>query len=153
MDAYIGEIRMFAGSFAPQGWLFCDGQILSIAQHTSLFALLGVTYGGNGATTFALPDLRGRVPIGEGQGQYLSAYSLGEAGGAEHLTLMPNQIPAVGIPATSQIIHQNTGDSSGGDITVLSPVPSQQPFYNMQPFLAINFIIAVSGEFPSREVN
>ena len=146
MDAFIGEIRMFAGNFAPQGWMFCQGQILPIEQFTSLYSLLGTFYGGNGVTTFALPDLRGRVPIGTGQGQQLSWYNIGQSGGAEHLTLISSQIPA-----TAQVLHPNTGDSSEGELAVLTPGASEQPFYNMPPFLAINFIIAVAGIYPPRE--
>src|SRR5436305_2548610 len=93
-DAYIGEIRMFAGNFAPRGWATCDGQILPIAQNTALFSLLGTQYGGNGQTTFALPDLRGRVPIHYGQGPGLSPYDIGEAAGTETITLTQNEIPA-----------------------------------------------------------
>ena len=88
-DAYIGEIRMFAGNFAPNGWAFCNGQILAISQNTALFSLLGTTYGGNGVSTFALPDLRSRVPIHFGQGPNLSYVSLGEMGGAETVTVVP----------------------------------------------------------------
>ncbi len=94
MEAYIGNVLLFAGNFAPRGWLFCDGQILSISQHTALFSILGTTYGGNGTTTFALPDLRSRVPVGIGQGPGLSPIVLGQMGGAETVTLNANQIPA-----------------------------------------------------------
>src|SRR3712207_1329671 len=90
----IAEIRMFAGNFAPRGWAFCQGQILSIAQNTALFSLLGTTYGGNGQTTFALPDLRGRVPMQPGQGPGLSSHNLGEQGGSETVTLISSQMPA-----------------------------------------------------------
>ena len=94
MDEYLGMIKIFAGNFAPRGWAFCSGQILSIHQNTALFSLLGTTYGGNGQTTFALPDLRGRAPIAFGQGPDLSSYALGETGGVEKVTLLTTEIPA-----------------------------------------------------------
>ena len=90
-EPFLGEIRLFPYNFAPRGWAFCNGQILSIAQNTALFSLLGVTYGGNGQTTFALPDLRGRVPVSAGQGPGLSNYILGQTGGTENVTLLQNQ--------------------------------------------------------------
>src|SRR5512132_2194680 len=93
-DPFIAEIRLFAGNFAPRGWATCDGQLLSIAQNTALFSLLGTTYGGNGQTNFALPDLRGRAAIHQGQGPGLSQYVLGEVGGLENVTLITTQIPA-----------------------------------------------------------
>src|SRR3982074_103263 len=93
MDGYIGEIRMFAGNFAPRNWATCDGQLLAIAQNTALFSILGTTYGGNGQTTFALPDLRGRGPTHAGQGPGLTNHVLGETGGAENVTLTVGQIP------------------------------------------------------------
>ena len=92
-ESFIGEIRLFAGNFNPRGWMFCHGQLLSIAQNTALFALLGTTYGGNGQTTFALPDLRGRLPVHFGQGAGLSQVQLGEVSGTEHVTLLATQIP------------------------------------------------------------
>src|SRR6478672_10112699 len=93
-EPFLAEIIMFAGNFAPRGWAFCQGQILSIAQNTALFSLLGTTYGGNGQTTFALPDLRGRVPVGTGQGPGLSNYDLGQVSGSESVTLTVSQMPA-----------------------------------------------------------
>src|SRR5690349_13883210 len=92
-EPFIGEIIMFAGNFAPRGWAFCQGQILSIAQNTALFSILGTTYGGNGQTTFALPDFRGRVPVGQGQGPGLSSYVLGEVSGTESTTLLTTNMP------------------------------------------------------------
>lgn len=94
MEGYIAQIILFAGTFAPRGWAFCQGQILSISQNTALFSLLGTTYGGNGQTTFALPDLRGRAPIGTGQGPGLSSISLGQMAGTENVTLLITQLPA-----------------------------------------------------------
>lgn len=110
MDEFIAIIKMFGGNFAPRGWAFCNGQILSIAQNTALFSLLGTTFGGNGQTTFALPDLRGRVPIHPGQGPGLSPYSLGQVAGSENTTLTSQQMP--------QHIHafaQPTTSSDGND--------------------------------------
>src|SRR4051794_10683767 len=92
-EPFIGEVIMFAGNFAPRGWALCQGQLLSIAQNTALFSILGTTYGGNGQTTFALPDLRGRVPLGQGQGPGLSSYVLGEVAGNENVTLISTQMP------------------------------------------------------------
>src|SRR5215207_9632471 len=103
-EPFIGEIRMFGGNFAPRGWAFCEGQLLSIAQNTALFSILGTTYGGNGTTTFALPDLRGRVPIQPGQGPGLSPYTLGQMSGQENVTLLITNIPA----------HTHTLGASGG---------------------------------------
>ncbi len=96
-EPFLGEIIMFAGNFAPRGWALCQGQILSIAQNTALFSILGTTYGGNGQTTFALPDLRGRVPVGQGQGPGLSSYTLGEVTGTESTTLLSNNLPTIPI--------------------------------------------------------
>jgi microcystin-dependent protein len=100
-EAYLGEIRMFGGNFAPKGWATCDGQLLAISQNTALFAILGTTYGGNGQTTFALPDLRGRRPVHQGQGRGLSSYTLGEMGGTENATLTTQNMPAHNHPATA----------------------------------------------------
>src|SRR5664279_958928 len=94
MESFLASLLIFAGNFAPRGWAFCNGQILSIAQNSAVFALIGTTYGGNGTTNFALPDLRGRVPIHAGQGPGLSLYSLGQSGGTENTTLLATQIPA-----------------------------------------------------------
>src|SRR3954471_16965067 len=98
MDPLLGSIILFAGNFAPRGWALCQGQILSIAQNTALFSILGTTYGGNGQTTFALPDFRGRCPVGQGQGPGLSSYSLGQQAGTESVTLVSNNIPPLSIP-------------------------------------------------------
>lgn len=164
---FIAEIVMFGGNFAPRSWAFCQGQILSIAQNTALFSLLGTTYGGNGQTTFALPDLRGRVPIQPGQGPGLTPRVLGEQGGQENVTLLTTQIPAhthsLGattaaagdtIP-TGNILSEGSFYHAPPANTTLSPTAigptgGSQPHNNMQPFLAINFIIATQGIFPSR---
>ena len=165
----IGEIRMFAGNFAPRSWAFCNGQLLSIAQNTALFSILGTTYGGNGQTTFGLPDLRGRVPVSSGQGPGLSSYTLGEQGGVEAVTLLSTQIPAHthGIGANSGLGTQaapgNTryiaasdrrdnqfADSSNTSLAPTTSAGGSQPHSNLQPYLTVNFIIALQGIFPSR---
>lgn len=164
---FIGEIVMFAGNFAPRGWSFCSGQTLSIAQNTALFSILGTTYGGNGQTTFALPDLRSRVPIHPGQGPGLSSYSLGQQGGSENVTLTVPQMPAhnhtlnANNGASNDTIPTNAFFSEGGLYTTnaanvqMNPATigltgGSQPHPNIQPYLAINFIIALQGIFPSR---
>jgi len=114
MEGYIAEIRMFAGNFAPRGWAFCQGQIMSIAQNTALFSLLGTTYGGDGQTTFGLPDFRGRVAVGTGQGPGLSSYDLGQVGGAENTTLLATNMPSHthSFSATaSMACHSGAGDA------------------------------------------
>ncbi|AGC41676.1 phage tail collar domain-containing protein [Myxococcus stipitatus DSM 14675] len=171
-DQFIGEIRIFAGNFAPQGWALCEGQILSIAQNQALFAILGTTYGGNGQTTFALPDLRGRYPMQSGQGPGLSPRALGEQGGVETVTLISTQMPA---HTHSLNVSSQDGDTETPVGTVLAadteatatnyrsaPIDGtmnpmaigiaggSQPHQNMCPFLVLNFIIALEGVFPSR---
>lgn len=166
---FIGEIRMFGGNFAPRGWAFCNGQLQSIAENTTLFSLLGTTYGGDGQTTFGLPDLRGRVPIHFGQGAGLSARNMGEAGGAETVTLTVATMPAhTHLPAASTAAGTQTSPnggvwsaagqlrySSGSPAAALNPGAASlagggQPHENMVPFTAVSFIIAVEGIFPSR---
>lgn len=175
-DPILGEIRMFAGTFAPRGWAFCDGQLLSISQNTALFSLLGTTYGGDGRTTFALPDLRGRVPIHAGNGPGLSPRQLGQKGGVENVTLNINQIPShnhaatIVLPADSTVGTSDKpqgmyparnaaaipqyGDSlnaalAGGSVTI-SNSGGNQAHENMQPFTTVHYIIALQGIFPSR---
>jgi microcystin-dependent protein len=169
---FLGEIRMFGGNFAPRGWAFCNGQILSISQNTALFSLLGTTYGGNGQTTFALPDLRGRVPNHFGQGPGLSNYTQGQVGGTENVTLLQSQLPAhshsvnavaaggnQASPAGALPAIESTGtslnfSSSAANTTMnaatISNTGQSQPFPVIQPYLTINFIIALQGIFPSR---
>ena len=132
MQSYLGDIRMFPGNFAPRGWMFCDGQLLSIANNRTLYSLLGTTYGGDGRTTFALPDLRGRVPIHAGQAPHLTYHQPGERGGSEQ--------------TKRQAMQMKSG--SGTDATVLSG--NQAEANNMQPYLAVNFIIALQGHIPPR---
>jgi microcystin-dependent protein len=164
---YLSEIQLFACNFAPRGYAFCSGQILPIAQNTALFSLLGTTYGGNGQTTFALPDLRGRVPVHPGQGPGLSNVSLGEVGGVETVTLTANQMPAHshtanGTQAAATSTRPSGNVPSGGG--AYNPTPDgstlasgfigstggSQPHENHQPYLGLNFCIAVEGLFPSR---
>jgi microcystin-dependent protein len=169
-EPFIGQIMLFAGNFAPRGWAFCNGQLLSIAQNTALFAILGTAYGGNGQTTFALPDLRGRVPVGPGEGTGLSNRTLGEQGGAEAVTLTTAQMPvhnhaanaAAGTgtsttPANNVLAGSSQRDaiyaSSPGTTmhpATISAVGESQAHPNMQPYTAINYIIALEGIFPSR---
>ncbi len=133
MDPMLGEISMFAGNFAPRGWAFCNGQVLQIRDNQALFSILGTTYGGDGRTTFALPDLRGRAPIHAGRGPGLqTSYRLGQKGGAETLVHPPT------VPINS---------SSSGRARVIN---AANPISNMQPFLSVNYIIAVQGTYPSR---
>lgn len=168
MDFYMGQIILFAGNFAPQGWAFCDGSLLSIAQNSALFSLLGTTYGGDGQTTFALPDLRGRVAVGAGNGPGLSSYPLGMVGGEEQVTLTTNQMPlhshavnASGgegassspqgnLPAATEgaSYDANAGTQMGQNM--IAPVGGNQPHDNRQPMLALNYLICVQGLYPSR---
>lgn len=171
-EPFIGQITLFAGNFAPRGWMFCQGQILAIAQNTALFSILGTTYGGNGTTTFALPDLRGRAPIQQGQGPGLPPYQLGQMGGEPAVTLIITQMPAHN---HALMVDPNSGDqttpqghvlgaeASGATAFYSASNPSammnpaaigltggNQPHDNMSPYLAINYIIAVEGIYPSR---
>lgn len=167
-ESFIGEIRMFSFDFAPRGWANCSGQIMSIAQNTALFSLLGTTYGGNGVQTFALPDLRGRVPLHQGQALGGSSYTMGEQGGMESVTLYANQIPqhthamqAAGaattgdpdgaLPAISAVSKPyRSGPPSAQLATATGLSGGSQPHTNMQPYLTINFSIAIQGIYPSR---
>lgn len=170
-DPFIGEIKMFAGTFAPVGYAFCDGQLLPIAQNTALFSLIGTTYGGDGQTTFALPDLRGRAPIHEGQGSGLTSRQLGSGGGTENNTLTVNQMPAHShsLVAVSTAGNQNSptnnllgdttafdkeySDASGNTTMNSSAIGNTgggQQVNNMQPYRVINYIIALQGVYPSQ---
>lgn len=171
-EPYIGEIRMFGGNFAPLGWAFCNGQLLSISAYDALFALLGTTYGGDGVTTFGLPDLRGRMPISQGAGPGLSPRALGEVGGAEQVTLTVAELAAhthvalssaqpgmSGSPkgftwAASSTLTPYSSDASQTQPMAAGAVGSQggsQPHDNMMPYLVINFIIALEGIFPQQQ--
>lgn len=203
-DPFLGEIRMVGFNYAPRGWAFCDGHLLSIAQNTALFALLGTMYGGNGQTTYALPDLRGRSPVGMGQGPGLSGISQGEVGGVENVTLLASQMPAHnhGVPATNSPVSVSgqvavpvstdtaavaspanavpAATSSGGrPFSLYNASPSgnatlapfnvtlngstnssasetgvaggSQPLPIRNPYLGVNFVIALEGIFPARD--
>jgi len=165
MNPFIGQMIMFGGNFAPRGWAFCHGQLLPIAQNTALFSILGTTYGGDGRTTFALPDLRGRVAIAPGRGPGLPTYNLGQRGGSETNTHTILNLPshnhgvAVGINTGAAgedegtlgatPIYAETGNAQYPGVTV-SNTGGQQPVNNMAPFETLNYIIALQGTFPSR---
>jgi microcystin-dependent protein len=157
---YIGEIRMFAGSFAPDGWAFCDGTLLSISEYETLFQLLGTTYGGDGQATFGLPDLRGRAAIGVGTGPGLSTYVLAEQGGVEEVTLTMQQLPTHRLPGSTTEMRTRTHPQAGSSLatggayagtpdTTMGPAVGGQPHENMPPYLVVCFIISLFGIFPS----
>lgn len=186
-DPFIAQIILFAGNFAPRGWAYCEGQLIAIAQNNALFSLLGTTYGGDGRSTFALPDLRGRVPVQQGNGPGLHTWRLGQRGGKETTELTINELPShnhQAVPAPS--VATMHGDGTGADEnSPLDGVPGQaanniyssnapgvtfspdtisvvpgkvdilnrggsRPFSNIQPTLALNYIIAMTGTYPSR---
>jgi microcystin-dependent protein len=168
-DPYLSEIRIFSGNFAPRGWALCDGAALPISSNTALFSLLGTTYGGDGISTFKLPDLRGRTPIHPGQGAGLSNYNLGDVGGTEAVILTENELPAHthtlpgrSGPATSGapsgnvpgqasigVVYKSAGTTVAMDPAALSAAASGA-HTNMAPYLGLTFIIAIVGVFPSR---
>ena len=165
MEPYIAEIRLFAGNFAPEGWAFCDGQLLSIAQHTAVFSLLGTTYGGNGQTNFALPDLRARAPMGVGQGPGLSYRLSGEVAGSASTALTVQNLPphdhgrlgVVGAAATADApggrlpaVGGAWGPAGSGSMGQTAQAGSSAPFSLEKPHLPLNFIICLWGIFPSR---
>jgi microcystin-dependent protein len=159
---YIGELRMFAGNFAPNGWAFCDGSLIPISENDALFTLLGTTYGGDGQSTFGLPDLRGRSLIGVGTGPGLSPYPFGELGGVEQVTLTVAQLPPHEVPTTSAVRARSvpqpgaslaTGGAYAAETganTFQAPVGGSQPHENMPPFLVVHWIISLFGVFPQR---
>jgi microcystin-dependent protein len=154
-EPFLAEIRLFAGNFAPRGWAFCNGQLLSISQNTALFSLLGTTYGGDGRSTFALPDLRDQVPVGAGQGPGLSERVLGEVGGAATVTLLPAELPSHGVPASSARATTNRAadavPAAGGRYAAGPPVAvTATPHNNRPPYLGLQYIIALQGVFPQR---
>lgn len=185
-DPFIGQIVLFGGNFAPRNWAFCDGQLVAISQNSALFSILGTTYGGDGRTTFGLPDLRGRVPIGPRQGPGLTFYREGQKGGAEDVTLtqaeMPSHSHATNVQTTANMLAESrpgTASTPAGnmlaagtnifrpnavadDVTMDSAMlqvdttvtvnnaGGSQSHNNMQPYLAVNYIIALFGIFPSR---
>ena len=169
-EPFVAEIRIFAGNFAPRGWAFCDGQLLPISQNTALFSLIGTTYGGDGRSTTALPNLMGRAPMHPGRGPGLTARRLGQRGGSEHITLTEAQMPshkhavvAAAAPAEqSDPVGNDLARSVGGTIykssSTLVDMAGQAianrggsgQHNNLQPFLVMNFIIALQGLYPSR---
>jgi microcystin-dependent protein len=181
MEGTIGEIRMFAGTFAPRTWAFCNAQLISIAQNTALFSILGTTYGGNGQTTFALPDFRGRTAVGTGTGPGLSNVVLGEMAGTQNVTLTTPNMPSHNHPLTGTVNVQVNNDNGGldadangkrfaatgpiftaqtGDLVSMAPALStlavgnnggNQPFSILPPYLGMNYIICMFGIFPSRD--
>jgi len=181
MEVYLGSIQPFAFQWAPRGWMFCSGQLLPIQQNSALFSLLGVTYGGNGTQTFALPNLNGRTVTGQGQSTTGSNYVMGQASGSENVTLIQTQMPqhnhglmgATGAATTNtpaanvMLAAANGSDPTSGDsvnVQIYGPAPAttplspnsigiaggSMPFSVMQPYLVINYCIATSGIFPSR---
>src|SRR5215469_4365797 len=176
----LGEIKMFAGNFAPKGWALCNGQLLSIAQNTALFSILGTTYGGNGTTNFALPNLQGRITVGQGQGSGLNPYTLGEIGGEETHTLTIPEMPShshpvnavangqsggTNVPSVDRLLATAYSAAAGNPFVSIysSAAPSltmnaqavgtaggNQPHENRMPFLSLNWCIALQGIFPSR---
>ena len=170
-EPFLAEIRIFPYNFAPRGWAFCQGQLLSISQNTALFSIIGTTYGGNGITTFGLPDLQGRVPVHVGQGPGLSPYDLGQEGGTETVTLLATQIPPHSHPArclngmaNSAAPNSNVwaidagGNPQYGSIkaagtmapNIVAAAGGGQPHNNIQPYLTLNYCIALQGIFPTR---
>lgn len=170
-EPFVAEIRIFAGNFAPRGWAFCNGQLLPISQNTALFSLLGTMYGGNGQSTFGLPNLQGRAPMHQGSGPGLTSRSVGETGGQESVTLSETQIATHTHTATGDNSPSSgTNHPSGayparlagrgsnlygaaaalGDSSPLGSAGGSQPHTNMQPFLTVNYIIALQGVYPPR---
>jgi microcystin-dependent protein len=172
-DPFVAEIRIFPFNFAPKGWAWCDGQLMPISQNTALFSLLGTTYGGNGKSNFALPDLQGRAPMHHGQGPGLSLHDLGEMAGSETVTLLESEIPAHAhtMQGTVGFANQNSpagnflGRPFGGGSLYVTPgaadqplafqavavTGADQPHNNMQPYLTCYFNIALQGVFPPRQ--
>ncbi len=169
-EPFVGEIRMFAGNFAPRGWAFCDGQLLAVSQNDALFSLLGTIYGGDGRTTFGLPDLRGRIPLHQGTGPGLSQRRLGSKGGAEKVTLTTNQLASHshdwnantgaatgGAPQgkvtaeTSAVnIYRNDAQTANLDSTTIAQTGGNRSHTNLMPTLCVHFIVALVGIYPSR---
>jgi microcystin-dependent protein len=172
MDPFVAEIRIFTFNFAPKGWAFCDGQILPLSQNTALFSLLGTTYGGNGLSNFALPNMQGNAPMHPGQGPGLSLHDLGETGGSETVSLLESEIPghSHNVTASSQdgldshpagnypaqgigvnlYMPQGTPTIVGMNDNSVAPAGGDQPHNNMQPYLTLNFCIALQGVYPPR---
>jgi microcystin-dependent protein len=169
-DAFLSEIRIFGFNFPPKGWALCNGQLMSISQNQALFSLLGTTYGGDGRTTFALPNLQGRAPLHFGQGFGLGSYTLGQSGGVESVTLTTDNVPAIphthSVRGVSDAATTNDGTNAylaaqastytaptnlvSMSASEIGTFGGSQPHSNMQPYLVLNFCIAVVGAFPSR---
>lgn len=169
-EPFVGEIRMFAGNFAPRSWAFCDGQLLAVSQNDALFSLFGTIYGGDGRTTFGLPDMRGRLPLHQGAGPGLSERRLGSKGGTEQVTLTTNQLPPHNhtISASSSDAESANNNPVGNVLAVsgakiygedhaldlnsstLSNTGGSHPHTNLMPTLCVNFIVALQGIYPSR---
>lgn len=172
-DPFVAEIRIFPFNFAPKGWAWCDGQLLPLSQNTALFSLLGTTYGGNGKSNFALPDLQGRAPMHPGQGPGLSLHDLGETGGSETVTLLESEIPShshklransdigeLQIPTSTRSLARSQNATAYQSVTnqnltamsgqKLAPAGGDQPHNNMMPYLTFYFCIALQGVFPPR---
>jgi microcystin-dependent protein len=170
-DPFVAEIRIFGFNFAPKGWAFCNGQLLPLSQNTALFSLLGTTYGGDGKSTFALPDLQGSAPMHPGQGPGLSLYDLGETGGTETTTLLASEIPLhahsilaqinpanLAAPSAARALARSSPGNAYGPANslvtlapqALSPAGGGLPHNNMMPYLTLNFCIAMQGVFPPR---
>jgi len=171
MDPFVAEIRIFPFNFAPKGWAFCDGQILPLSQNTALFSLLGTTYGGDGKSNFALPDMQGNAPMHPGQGPGLSLHDLGETGGSETVSLLESEIPSHShslmastqpgedaqavTEAFARSVGANLYQASNAGLVqmsdnALAPAGGDQPHNNMQPYLTLNFCIALQGVYPPR---
>jgi microcystin-dependent protein len=171
-DPFVAEIRIFPFNFAPKGWAWCDGQLLPLSQNTALFSLLGTTYGGDGKSNFALPDLQGRAPMHPGQGPGLSQHFLGETGGSETVTLLQSEMPAHPHGLRADVVDQadtnvpsptaSYAQSAGGTLyqsasnaqmapQALAPAGGDQPHNNLQPYLTFYFNIALQGVFPPRQ--
>ena len=172
MAQYVGELRLMSFNFPPKGWAFCDGQLLPLSQNTALFSLLGTTYGGNGQSNFALPDMQGNVPMHPGQGPGLSLHDLGETGGSDYVSLLESEIPShshsmnaqsvplgsVVTPAGNTFTRPASGNlfNKAGPVVAamapetLAPAGNSQPHNNMQPYLTLNFCIALQGVYPPR---
>jgi microcystin-dependent protein len=171
MDPFVAEIRIFPFNFAPRGWAFCDGQLLPISQNTALFSLLGTTYGGDGKSTFGLPDMQGNAPMHPGQGPGLSLHDLGEVGGSQTVTLLQSEMPShphgmradaldvadTNVPNPSASYALSGGgtlyqDAQNGQLApqAVAPTGGGQPHNNLQPYLTLNFNIALQGVYPPR---
>jgi microcystin-dependent protein len=172
MDPFVAEIRIFPFNFSPKGWAFCDGQILPLSQNTALFSLLGTTYGGDGKSNFALPNMQGNAPMHPGQGPGLSLHDLGETGGSDTVSLLESEIPSHSHALMCNAAPADTGDPAGNSFgrivgaspylppagaplinmadVALAPAGGDQPHNNLQPYLTLNFCIALQGVYPPR---